>query len=161
MQKLVLWKTNLTATPPLFPWKQKKLNLERSSYCTWRNRNMLYLCHGCLLIWVFWETWSEFSAYKPFFPWSLSPHALRIFLLCDSWVSFWQRLRASSQLVVWSESGDTHTKKGKSKLVPLTMHQHGRSQMAAWWLLTLLYLAFGCRLLSTASTHSCSLDESM
>lgn len=28
-------------------------------------------------------------------------------------------------------------------------------------LLTLLYLAFGCKLLSTASTHSCSLDESM
>lgn len=27
--------------------------------------------------------------------------------------------------------------------------------------LTLLYLAFGCRLFSTASTHSCSLDESM
>lgn len=27
--------------------------------------------------------------------------------------------------------------------------------------LTLLYLAFGCRLFSTASTHSCSLDESI
>lgn len=26
MQKLVLWKTNLTATPPLFPCKEKNKN---------------------------------------------------------------------------------------------------------------------------------------
>lgn len=48
----------------------------------------------------------EFSVNKPFFPWFQFPHALQPLLLCDSCVSFWQRLRASCQLVVWFEPED-------------------------------------------------------
>lgn len=129
-------------------------------------------------------SWSEFSKNKPFSPWFQFPHALRPLLLCGSCASSWQRQQASSQLVVWFEPEKTGINHVSNVRVyhqsppefSLTVCIHAkwlclhRPQQATWKrvvgvhlasLLTLLYLAFGCKLLSTASTHSCSLDESM